>query len=128
MKSSVLRILKCDSGGGLVVGAGVLVLHTWLAELTGLAPQVVLFMGVMNVGYGCYSGALLLRAIKTGRAPRRSADILIVANFIWVLVCAGIAARSWAALTWIGIGNLALEMTIVGGLAVVEVKFLRRGR
>ncbi len=115
-------ILAVDACAGATAGLLVLSLRGWLADLYGFELPLVAFVGAANLAYACYSGTLAVRA-ALGRAPSRAAiAALVAANATWVLVCAGLAARTWPTATAFGLAHLTLEGLIVGGLAGVEYR------
>ncbi len=110
------RLLWVDSLGGLGVGAGVLILSTWLSELQGLPWQVLVFMGVANLVYGSYSLSLVLRARRT--TPQIA--LLAGANMAWLLVCIAIAWIYHDVMTIFGDLHVIGEGIYVAGLGAVE--------
>lgn len=118
-------VLRVDALAGLVVGVVVLLLHNTLALLYDFPSGLVLAVGAANVLYGGYSGTLLLR-LRTGKAVSgRAVDFLVLANAGWALVCLGLVVSFARQATPLGVVVLALEGLFVGGLAIVERRWLR---
>ncbi|MEM6797791.1 MAG: hypothetical protein AAF725_27730 [Acidobacteriota bacterium] len=110
------RLLWIDGLGAAAAGLGVLALCGWLSELHRLPEGLIVFLGVVNLAYACYSLPLAM-------ASRRSMlriQILVVANAAWALVCFGLAwAHGGAASQW-GLAHLVGEGLYVGALAWLE--------
>jgi hypothetical protein len=73
-------------------------------------------MGVANLAYGTYSGALARRA----RRPYALLVLLVVANATWAVLC-GVAAVALAGTaSAFGLAHLVGEGVFVGALAALE--------
>ncbi|MFY0539638.1 hypothetical protein [Nannocystis pusilla] len=118
-------ILWLDGSAACVAGVVVLALHDALAQLHGFPPALVLFIGVVNLAYSCYSGTLAIRASRGHTPTRRAIDILVVANLAWVAVCAAIVASTAGTASAFGLAHVGLEGLFVGALAVVEYSRVR---
>lgn len=118
-------LLWTDGLAGASVGVGVLVLHPWLARLYGLAESLVLALGVANLLYGAYSSRLALRMARGKRPSARSVDLLVAANGAWAIVCFALAVVFLGKATLVGVGVLVFEGLFVGGLALLERRYLR---
>ncbi len=116
------RILWVDSLAGLGVGLLVLSLSSWLAELYGFTPSLVVFLGCANLLYGTYSGSLAIRAAR--RRPWVLA--LIAANATWAALCISLAVVLAGSARPLGIAVLLLEALFVGGLASLEWRLRAR--
>jgi hypothetical protein len=115
--ADVLRhLLWIDSGAGLLAGTGVLALSARLSDLYALPRPLLVAMGVANLAYGAYSGALASRA----RRPYGLIVLLVAANATWAGLCGLAAARFAGAATGFGLAHLLGEGLFVGGLAAVE--------
>jgi hypothetical protein len=110
------RLLHIDSLGGLTVGIVVLLLSNWLTVWLGLPRSSIIFMGLVNIAYGCYSFSLLVRA----KRPLRLIKLLVVANLVWAVLCVLRAAIFAQTATPLGIAYLLFEAVYVGGLAYLE--------
>lgn len=110
-----------------MAGALVLALHGPVARFYGLSVGVVCFVAVVNLAYGSYSSSLVWRVSRSrGTFPsRRAVELLIVANALWPLVCAGLLFATRASASIFGQLHLALEGLYVLGLAVVEARYVR---
>lgn len=115
MRAKHLIWVDCIAGG--VVGAVVLSLRDWLAELYGLPELLVLAMGLANLAYACLSFTLALRR-RGERVPLLR--VVAVANVLWAVGCVVIAALCAGRASLIGIGSLVGEAVFVGGLGVLE--------
>ena len=112
----VRHLLWIDSGAGLLAGAVVLALSPWLGELYALPRQLLTAMGVANLAYGTYSGALARRA----RRPYIMVVLLVAANATWAGLCALLAVRFADTASAFGLAHLIGEGLFVGSLAAVE--------
>lgn len=118
-------LLWTDGLAGASVGVGVLVLHPWLARLYGLGQGLVLALGVANLLYGAYSTRLAVRMARGQRPSARAIDLLVAANGAWAVVCFALAVVFFGAATSLGVGVLVFEGLFVGGLALLERRYLR---
>ena len=116
------RILWLDSLGALVVGVLVLALSAPLAELYVLPRALVVTLGVVS----CGSGTLARQASRGMRPARRWVDLLIGANLAWTVVCALLAAAWWSEASAWGLAQLLGEGVYVGGLGLVEWRWVRQ--
>lgn len=121
-------VLWFDAGAGATVGILVIAFQEWLADLQGFSRSLVLFMGVANLAYGCYSSTLAARASR-GQAPsRRSIVWLVAANGAWAFVCLAILVSTWSFATTFGQALVTFEAVFVGSLAFAEHRLLIRGQ
>jgi hypothetical protein len=124
-RTRALRILTLDGSGGLVAGALVLALHGPVARFYGLSVGVVSFVAVVNLAYGAYSSTLVWRASRGTFPSRRAVELLIVANALWPLVCAGLLFTTRGSASIFGQLHLGLEGLYVLGLAAIEARYVR---
>ena len=110
------RLLWFDGSAGLVVGAAMVLLRGWLAELYGLPQDLLLFMGVVNLLYGLNSSSLAARSLR----PQKLIVVLVVANLMWALVCLVLAVSYGADASVLGLLHLLVEGVFVGGLGCLE--------
>ncbi len=110
------RILWIDGIGGAVVGLVVLALHGWLASLYQLPIEFILFMGLINLLYGCYSLPLAFRK----KRPLHLIIILIIGNLAWAALCFWWAYSFRETASIFGMIHLIGEGIYVGGLGLVE--------
>ena len=110
------RLLWVDCSAGALVGMVVIAFSPWLSSLEGLPREVLLFTGVVNVLYACYSFSLAVRAERTMTMIK----LLVFANLAWVPVCLGLAVYFRDQATPFGFVHLVGEALFVGGLAVLE--------
>lgn len=113
------QLLWIDGLAGLSVGILVVALHSWLASLYGLPPQLLLFTGIVNILYGCYSTPLAFRQQR----PMSRIRILVFANASWTLVCFVLAGLHWSDAEILGLVHLIGEGIFVGSLAAQEWKW-----
>jgi hypothetical protein len=118
-------ILWLDGGAAFLAGASVLALRGWLAPLHAFAPALVLVLGVVNLLYASYAGALAVLASRGLPLKRRAIDVLVFANSAWVVVCAGLVAWHWSSASAFGLLHVAFEGAFVGTLALAEARFVR---
>ncbi|WP_420426777.1 hypothetical protein [Algiphilus sp.] len=114
------RILIFDALGGLLVGVLVLIFAPWLVSFYGMPLAFVVFMGIVNVAYGCYSGTLVLSA----RRSRWRLGLLWRANMAWGVLCLVYIAALWEGLTSFGVLHLGLEAVYVAGLGWLERRWM----
>jgi hypothetical protein len=123
MKPS-LTVLSVDSLGGLIAGICTLfaapLLTGWYAWPEGLA----LFVGAVNVGYGCYSGTLVLYSRRQAQLSRWAVIILIAANSAWALLCFVQVGLLRESASYLGLGHFLFEGVWVGGLAFLEARMV----
>jgi hypothetical protein len=110
------KLLRIDSLGGLTVGFAVLLLSNWLASWYGLPRGSIVFMGLVNIAYGCYSFSLLVRTQR----PLSLIVVLVIANLVWAVLCVLWVAIFAQTATPFGIIHLLGEALFVGGLAYLE--------
>lgn len=120
------RILWLDCLGALLAGVLVLGFRERLADLYGLPLALVTAVGVVNLVYGCGSGTLARQASRGVRPARRWVDLLIGANLAWTVVCALLAAAWWSEASAWGLAQLLGEGLYVGGLGLVEWRWVRQ--
>jgi hypothetical protein len=94
----------------------VLALSGWLSDLYGLPRPLLVGMGVANLAYGTYSGALARRA----RRPRGAIVLLVLANAAWAGLCGVAAVRLADTASAFGLAHLVGEGAFVGTLAALE--------
>lgn len=114
------RILIFDALGGLLVGVLVLIFAPWLSSFYGMPFAFVVFMGAVNVAYGCYSGSLVL----SGHRSRWRLGLLWRANMVWGALCLVYIAALWQGLTPFGVLHLGLEAVYVAGLGWLERRWM----
>jgi hypothetical protein len=113
------NVLWIDCTAAALAGVVVLMLREWLSALQALPSPLLLFIGMANILYACYSFTLATRAYRS-----QSMIILLVAgNLAWAAVCIGLAMHFLASATVWGIAHLLGEALFVGSLAVVEWKW-----
>lgn len=112
----VRKLLWVDCTAAALVGVVVVALSGWLSGLHGLPRELLLFTGVVNLLYACYSFSLAVRATR----PRYLIRLLVLANLAWAFVCLGLAAVFGASATPFGVAHLVGEAFFVGGLARLE--------
>ena len=110
------RLLWIDGLGGAVVGVGVLLTSSWLAEWHQLPRDFLVLMGAANLAYAAYSLSLAVRA----RRSRQGILLLVAANLTWAVLCLRWATVFSATLSLTGFIHLVGEGLFVGGLALLE--------
>lgn len=110
------HLLWVDCSAAAVAGVLVLSLSGWLSQLEGLPRELLIFTGVVNLLYGCFSFSLAVRRVR----PLRLLTLLVVANLAWVPVCVALAVEFRAVATPFGFAHLLGEACFVGVLAVLE--------
>ena len=113
------KLLWIDCTSAALAGASVLALSKWLSGLYALPLGIVVFMGIVNMLYACYSFTLAALI-----ARRKSMITLLVAgNLAWALICLGFVATFSETVTNFGIGLLVAEATFVSVLALFEWRY-----
>jgi hypothetical protein len=110
------KLLRIDSFGGLSVGLLMLLLSHWLSSWYGLPRGFILFTGLVNIIYGCYSFSLLLRT----KRPLSLIILLVLANLVWAVLCVLWAVIFAQTASFLGTIHLLGEALFVGGLAYLE--------
>ncbi len=118
------EILTIDSAGALVVGSLTVVLAPMLTIWHGWSEGFALFVGLVNIAYGCFSGFLAFRLNRTGQFSRNSIIILVIANAVWAGHC---FTQVWwliPSATWLGLSHLIFEGIYVIILAFFEARIV----
>lgn len=110
------NLLWIDCTAAALAGAVVLLLRDWLSTLQGLPASLLLFIGIVNILYACYSFTLATRAYR----PRPMIIVLVAGNLGWAAVCLGLAMHFWPSATAWGLAHLVGEAVFVGSLAALE--------
>lgn len=113
-------LLWIDCLGGLAVGVLVLALSPWLSRLYAMPESFVIALGAANLAYGAFSLSLARRAIR----PRALLRLLIGANLAWAVFCVIASAILASQASAYGLALLLLEGAYVGGLGLLEWRFL----
>lgn len=114
--SRLRRLLWVDCGAALVVGAAVLAVGGLVAPLLGVPRGVMIFMGVVNLGYGAFSSSLA----RSDAPSPRAVSFLVRANLAWVVVCFALAVHFARPGSWLGAAYALVEGIFVGALALAE--------
>lgn len=109
-------VLWFDAIGGLSVGGLTLVLGPWLSGIYGLPTAFVVFLGVANLAYGCFSASLL----RLRERPRQLLYTLAGSNCVWALLCCAYLIWFQDGVTAFGAAHLLLEAVYVCSLGVLE--------
>lgn len=110
------KVLWVDCTAGAVVGVVVLLFVGRLSEWFGLPRRLVLFMGVINLVYACYSFFLATRR----KRPKTLIRLLVAANLAWSLLLLYSVTVFAGTARPLGVTYLLLEALFVGALAVLE--------
>lgn len=110
-------LVQIDWIAGMSVGVLILCLHRWLAELYAFPPNVLLGMGLTNLGYGCFS--FILAWLRRGEQVPLF-RVLASANLLWALVCVVLAGLWFRDASTLGVAALVIEALLVGGLGLLE--------
>jgi hypothetical protein len=122
MKPFNLRsLLWFDCAASAIAGMAILALAGLLAPLFGLPRVVVVFIGLVNLGYGAFSFSLA-RQLSPARGRVRA---LVAANLLWVGVCVLTALFFAGPGSRLGASYLLAEGFFVGVLATVEARTLK---
>ena len=118
MNKLIPRLLWIDSLGAIAAGLGVLALSSWLAGLHNLPLGIIIFIGVTNIIYGCFSFTLA----KTPERSVAAIAILSVANMLWLMVCIGMVGLYFDAITAFGMLHILGEGLYVFTLGLMEFR------
>lgn len=99
------------------MGAVVLSLRDWLAGLYALPGELLLLMGLANLGYAVVSFTLAMLS-RGDRVP--FLRVIAVANITWALLCSRWAVVWFGEASVLGVGQLVAEAIFVGGLGLLE--------
>ena len=91
-------------------------LSGWLSALYSLPRSLLVGIGVANLLYGTYSGALARRSHR----PMALLIVLVSANATWAALCALAAVRFAGTASVFGLAQLVGESVFVGALAALE--------
>ena len=115
-------VLSVDSLGALVAGCTTILAAHILSAWYGWSGGFTLFVGLVNIGYGCYSGVLALHLRWKTRLSRWTIIVLIAANSIWAVQCFTQVGLLSGSASFFGLSHLLLEGLWVGGLAYLEAR------
>jgi predicted membrane-bound spermidine synthase len=110
------KLLRIDSLGALTVGLVMLLLSQWLSSWYALPRGFIIFMGLVNLAYGCYSFSLLVKI----KRPLSLIVVLVIANLGWAVLCVLWAVIFAQSASPFGTIHLLGEALFVGGLAYLE--------
>lgn len=110
------NLLWVDGLAGAAVGVVVLTVSGSLSEWYQLPRDLLFFTGLANLAYGSYSLSLARRSVR----PMSLILLLVVANSLWVVVCAILVAVFGQTASFFGLAHLVGEGLFVGGLACLE--------
>lgn len=120
-----IGLLSLDSGAALAAGIFMLALARVLAPWYQVKPELLQFLGVVNLVYSMGSGTLAVRA-RRGQVPRRLwIDLLVIANLAWAVVCACLLLGLRGLAGPLMLAHLALEGAFVAALAALERRWVR---
>jgi hypothetical protein len=111
------RLIWVDGIAGAVVGALVLWLRGWLADLYLLPGDLLFVIGTANLAYGCVSLSLAVSS-RGDRVP--GLRMVAAANMAWAVWCSVMAVWWFGQASAFGMGQLIGEAVFVGGLGVLE--------
>lgn len=115
------KILRADAFiGGATAIAG-LALYGWWARFLGLPVKLVLLIAAVTGLYAFVAlGLMFMKPIRW-----QAVRWLVVANWTWTLVSAGMLWFWWEQATVFGEAFLVLQVLVVGGLAWLEGRHIR---
>jgi hypothetical protein len=109
-------LLWIDGLAAVTAGVVMLAGSRWWSEWYGFPQRFVVFLGMVNLLYACYSLGLAWSAVR----PMPLIVLLVVANSAWAIACLGLAGSLVGSAHGWGIGHLIGEGFFVGGLAFLE--------
>ncbi|BDA77459.1 hypothetical protein LPTSP3_g03890 [Leptospira kobayashii] len=118
------NIILADSISAFIGGIVTLALSSLLSEWYHLSSALILFIGFVNILYGCYSGFISFRLLSGNYIKNEFVIILIIANSLWAGHCFTQVWYLQDISSIFGLLHLGLEGLYVIGLAYLEVKFL----
>ena len=101
-----------------------IVLSPILTPWYGWSANFTLYIGLVNIGYGCYSGFLTLRLKRKERLTRGTVILLIIANSVWLGQCLTQTWWLYGNVSYLGLAHLMGEGLYVGGLAYLEARIV----
>lgn len=113
------HLLWVDGIGAVVAGVAVLSLSGWLSQLEGLPQELLIFTGVVNLLYACYSLPLAMRSERSVRQIRW----LVQANLAWTVVCFLLLVIFRSDATPFALLHIGGEGLYVGMLALLEWRY-----
>lgn len=117
-------LLTFDSVAGLSVGIFMLALARVLAPWYQVKPELLQFLGVVNLLYSMGSGTLAWRA-RRGQVPRQLwIHLLVIANLTWTVVCAALVFWLRELAGPLALAHLTLEGAFVAVLAMFERRWV----
>ncbi|TGN13166.1 hypothetical protein [Leptospira ilyithenensis] len=123
MKNQKLIILT-DSISALIAGLFTLALSSKISDWYQWPDELTLFMGFINIMYGCYSGFISIRLLSGNFILKENVIILILANCLWAGHCFTQIWYLQNISSIYGLSQLGFEGIYVIGLAYLEAKFL----
>ncbi|MEO4046542.1 hypothetical protein AAFN46_05540 [Pseudomonas sp. CAU 1711] len=114
--SAARYLLWLDCGAAALAGTAVLLLGSWLSELYRVAHELLMFVGVVNLLYACYSFSLAVR----DKRPRSLLYGLVGGNALWAVICMAMALRLSNSASLFAQAYLMGEALFVGALAMCE--------
>ena len=118
------KLLSIDSLGGLAVGIATVFLVPYISSWYGWSPGFTLYMGLVNIAYGCFSGVQALRLKRKKQISQSMIIILVIANSVWAGQCFTQAWWQFESSSFLGLGHLILEGLYVGVLAFLEARLI----
>lgn len=118
MKKLIPKLLWIDSLGALLVGVPVVLFRESIAVLHNLPLNTVVFLGVANLVYGCFSLSIAVR-------KKRSVSIistLAIANILWAPICWILYSMYSSEISLLGTLHILGESLYVGMLGIIEYK------
>lgn len=115
----IKNLLWIDCASGALAGVLVISFSEWLSNLYSAPQNLLLFIGITNLLYACYSFSLAARA----RRQEPLIKILIAANGIWAFICIGLFTLLSGNMAILGSVHIVGEAIYVGGLAALEWKW-----
>ncbi len=118
----VPALLWIDCVGALVVGGLVLTGYRFLSDWYHVDWRLILFMGLANILYGCYSLSLAIRRHR----PLPLIVLLAIANMGWAAICLALLWTQWHVISLLGVVHLFGEAIYVASLGLMELIFRQR--
>ncbi|MBM9576501.1 hypothetical protein JWG45_04965 [Leptospira sp. 201903070] len=118
------KIALADSVSAFIAGAFTLIFSSFLCEWYRWPLHLILFIGMVNMLYGFYSGFISFRFITGNLVAKEIIILLIIANSLWGGYCLTQIFYLQSSSSILGLLHLGFEAIYVLGLAYWEAKIL----
>lgn len=121
-QSPLNRLIWIDGLAALLVGAGMLPLRHFLADLLHLPLWLITVQAIVNLCYAYYS----LTLAKHWENPVAKVRLLSIANMSYAFLAIGLLCYFYNTCSAWGVAFFVAEVVFIGGLGVLEWKKLKQ--